>query len=227
METHDVNHDVKQKARSGPLAGLRVVEFAGLGPGPFACMLLSDMGADVVTVERAGNRQGQSFKGSFYVRLKGRAEGRRQSTTEVKDLVRKKLVDFKQYNLKVADPDASGQSQRQFNLNIVGNDLKVVQDYAAKVNERLKNHPALKEVDTSYREGKPEIQVKIIALTDAPLATLTDARELPAGVIGEIIVCGPVVTRIYDGQPEATAAAKLIESPTPPPDLRTSNSDLF
>ena len=38
--------------RSGPLAGLRVVEFAGIGPGPFACMLLSDMGADVVTVDR-------------------------------------------------------------------------------------------------------------------------------------------------------------------------------
>ena len=38
--------------RSGPLAGLRVIEFAGIGPGPFACMLLSDMGADVVTVDR-------------------------------------------------------------------------------------------------------------------------------------------------------------------------------
>lgn len=38
--------------RSGPLAALRVVEFAGIGPGPFACMLLSDMGADVVTVDR-------------------------------------------------------------------------------------------------------------------------------------------------------------------------------
>lgn len=39
---------------AGPLKGLRVVEFAGIGPGPFACMLLSDMGADVVTVERSG-----------------------------------------------------------------------------------------------------------------------------------------------------------------------------
>lgn len=36
----------------GPLAGLRIIEFAGIGPGPFACMLLSDMGADVVTIER-------------------------------------------------------------------------------------------------------------------------------------------------------------------------------
>lgn len=42
----------------GPLAGLRVVEFAGLGPGPFACMLLSDMGADVIAVERAGRKPG-------------------------------------------------------------------------------------------------------------------------------------------------------------------------
>ena len=47
-----------KKSADGPLAGLRVVEFAGLGPGPFACMLLSDMGADVVTVERAGKKLG-------------------------------------------------------------------------------------------------------------------------------------------------------------------------
>lgn len=36
----------------GPLAGVRIVEFAGLGPGPFACMLLSDLGADVVRIDR-------------------------------------------------------------------------------------------------------------------------------------------------------------------------------
>lgn len=40
--------------RTGPLAGLRVIEFAGIGPGPFACMLLSDMGADVVRIDRKG-----------------------------------------------------------------------------------------------------------------------------------------------------------------------------
>jgi alpha-methylacyl-CoA racemase len=37
---------------SGPLAGLRVIEMAGIGPGPFAAMLLADMGADVIVVER-------------------------------------------------------------------------------------------------------------------------------------------------------------------------------
>ncbi len=38
----------------GPLAGLRVVELAGLGPAPFACMLLADLGADVIRVDRPG-----------------------------------------------------------------------------------------------------------------------------------------------------------------------------
>ena len=35
----------------GPLRGIRIVEFAGIGPGPFAAMLLSDMGADVIKIE--------------------------------------------------------------------------------------------------------------------------------------------------------------------------------
>jgi alpha-methylacyl-CoA racemase len=39
---------------SGPLDGLRVIELAGLGPGPHAAMLLADLGADVVRVERPG-----------------------------------------------------------------------------------------------------------------------------------------------------------------------------
>jgi alpha-methylacyl-CoA racemase len=37
---------------SGPLKGVRVVEFAGLGPGPFCGMLLSDLGADVIRIDR-------------------------------------------------------------------------------------------------------------------------------------------------------------------------------
>ncbi|GHA76890.1 CaiB/BaiF CoA transferase family protein [Streptomyces termitum] len=40
--------------RTGPLDGVRVVELAGIGPGPFAAMLLADLGADVVRVDRPG-----------------------------------------------------------------------------------------------------------------------------------------------------------------------------
>ena len=42
----------------GPLSGLKIVEFAGIGPGPFCGMLLSDLGADVVRIDRKGGGRG-------------------------------------------------------------------------------------------------------------------------------------------------------------------------
>ncbi len=45
---------------SGPLSGIKVVEIAGIGPGPFAAMMLADLGADVVRVDRA-----QAVTGNF------------------------------------------------------------------------------------------------------------------------------------------------------------------
>ena len=43
-----------EQDRQGPLRGLRVLEFAGIGPGPHCAMLLADMGAEVLRVEREG-----------------------------------------------------------------------------------------------------------------------------------------------------------------------------
>ena len=39
----------------GPLQGIRVIELQGIGPGPFCGMMLSDMGAEVIRIDRAGN----------------------------------------------------------------------------------------------------------------------------------------------------------------------------
>ena len=41
---------------SGPLKGVKVVEIAGIGPSPHACMILADLGADVIRVERPGGQ---------------------------------------------------------------------------------------------------------------------------------------------------------------------------
>jgi alpha-methylacyl-CoA racemase len=43
--------------QSGPLSGLRVLELPSIGPAPFAAMLLADLGADVVRVDRPGGQQ--------------------------------------------------------------------------------------------------------------------------------------------------------------------------
>ncbi|SDD55162.1 CaiB/BaiF CoA transferase family protein [Rhodococcus tukisamuensis] len=46
----------------GPLAGVRVIELAGIGPGPHAALLLADLGADVIRVQRAGMIPGPDQK---------------------------------------------------------------------------------------------------------------------------------------------------------------------
>ncbi|MDB5485441.1 MAG: L-carnitine dehydratase/bile acid-inducible protein [Tardiphaga sp.] len=59
---------------TGPLTGFRIVEFAGIGPGPFAAMLLADMGAEVITLVRPN----QMPKGAA-------ARGRQVITVDLKD----------------------------------------------------------------------------------------------------------------------------------------------
>jgi alpha-methylacyl-CoA racemase len=57
----------------GPLAGKRIIEIAGIGPGPFAAMLLSDLGAEAIRVERAGAVRGPTpDKPAGDVSLRGR-----------------------------------------------------------------------------------------------------------------------------------------------------------
>ena len=67
----------------GPLDGVTVVELAGLGPAPFGAMVLADLGADVVTVDRADRAVGaglESAKGMVYGR------GRRSIAVDLKSL---------------------------------------------------------------------------------------------------------------------------------------------
>jgi len=56
----------------GPLAGVKVVEFAGIGPGPFCCMLLSDMGADVIRLDRVANVGADPNEPKYNNLLRGR-----------------------------------------------------------------------------------------------------------------------------------------------------------
>jgi alpha-methylacyl-CoA racemase len=56
----------------GPLQGVKIVELAGIGPGPFAGMLLSDMGADIVRVDRAQQVSGDFSKPNLEALYRGR-----------------------------------------------------------------------------------------------------------------------------------------------------------
>jgi alpha-methylacyl-CoA racemase len=62
---------------TGPLDGVRIVELAGIGPAPFAAMVLADLGADIVRVDRAGG-------GSGFARMDVMNRGRRSIAVDLK-----------------------------------------------------------------------------------------------------------------------------------------------
>jgi alpha-methylacyl-CoA racemase len=60
----------------GPLKGIKVIEFASIGPGPLCGMLLSDLGADVVRIDRKGDRRDTKYEVT--------SRGRRSITLDLK-----------------------------------------------------------------------------------------------------------------------------------------------
>lgn len=110
--------------RNGPLKGLRVVEMAGLGPAPFACMMLADMGAQVVRIARPGQKPlfGLEQKHNLYDRS-------RQSVT-----------------LNLRDPDELQQARDlidQAEVLIEGFRPGVMERLGLGPEETLKSNPAL------------------------------------------------------------------------------------
>ncbi len=114
----------------------------------------------VNAVLTVGSRQKEKNKAEFYVFLKPFGE-RSMSTSEFKDLMREKLKSFSDANPVVKDIDYVGGGMRPFTMNLVGQNLDQVEKIAAQLSQRLKDHPALLDVDTTYRPGKPEYQVQV------------------------------------------------------------------
>lgn len=84
VSAHEIPSD-----RPGPLAGVRVVELAGIGPGPFAAMLLADLGADVVRVDRVTDVDPAAF-GTPHPDLLNR--GRRSVAVDLKSADGREVV---------------------------------------------------------------------------------------------------------------------------------------
>jgi len=104
----------------------------------------------------AGNKPNTT---TFFITLVP-SKDRSLNTTAMKNRVREQLTKFKDTaNPIVTDINFVGSAERPFNLNIVGNDLKQIEDISTKAFEKLKTNPGLLDVDISYRPGKPEFQV--------------------------------------------------------------------
>ena len=82
---------------AGPLHGLRVVELAGIGPGPHAAMLLGDLGADVVRVERPGKGPGPATEPSRDYLLRNRRSVTAKTEPLILSVAQGFLVGFANY----------------------------------------------------------------------------------------------------------------------------------
>src|SRR3546814_6688639 len=80
----------RRMSGAGPLAGVRVLEFAAIGPAPFAAMLLAQMGAQVLRIERPGSDPLRPATPHDYLNI-GRSE---EHTSELQSLMRTSYAVF-------------------------------------------------------------------------------------------------------------------------------------
>lgn len=141
--------------------------------------------ADAVMI--IGGRTGEANKAQFFVTMVPSGQ-RKINTSDFKDKVREQLKPFSQARPIVKDIDMVMGGQRPFNLNIIGTDLAQIEEISNQVYEKLKNHPALKDVDISYRPGKPEFQVvpDKIKAERLGVATTTMGQELRTQIEGTV-----------------------------------------
>lgn len=111
------------------------------------------------TVLQVGDKNGQPEKASIFVTLVPSKQRPGFNTTAIKGRVREQLKVYSEANPAVKDIDTVGGGQRPFNINIVGDDMKEIEKYSNLLLAKIKNHPALLDVETTSRPGKPEFQV--------------------------------------------------------------------
>lgn len=132
-----------------------------------------EIGATALTV--------QANKGNVYAGLVPITK-RNKSSQDVKTEVRERLAkDFPDIKTTVGDYDPAGGGEKPFTLVLKGDDLKSLSVYAEGLKKRIKAEvPGLVDLDTNYREGKPEFQVKLDPLRAGRLgvSTVTAGQEL-------------------------------------------------
>lgn len=116
----------------------------------------------LVSAVSTGTRSSQANRGEIYVKLKPKKQ-RDVSTTKFKEILRGQLKIFAFDNPVVKDYDPSGGASRgqPFNLFLISSNKDVLEKYAEKLYEFLKNDVRLKDVDSSNKATRNEFRVVV------------------------------------------------------------------
>lgn len=145
----------------------------------------------------AGKGQGDVTRGSMYFRLQELHE-RERSQFEIMATAREILKEYPDLRCSVSDVaaiQASGQDTRTFQMSIQGPDLDKLEQYATTLKGKLKSIEGLADVDTTWANRKPEVQVTIDRerASDLGISVETIANSL------NILVGGQPVSRYKEG----------------------------
>ncbi|MCE3254813.1 MAG: AcrB/AcrD/AcrF family protein [Rickettsiaceae bacterium] len=113
----------------------------------------------LLTASTVGTRSSQSNRGEIYVKLK---QKRDINTSDFKQKIRDQLKkDFSNANPVVKDYDPSGGASRSqpFNIGLVSNNPELLENYSAKLLEKLRQNPNLKDVDSSNKSTRTELKI--------------------------------------------------------------------
>ena len=121
-----------------------------------------------------GGQAGEPNKATFFINLV-ESKKRKVNTSQMKDRLRGQLKPFADVRPIITDVSLVGGAQRAFSVNIMGNDLKRIQEVSQQLYDKLKTNPALTDVDLSFRPGKPEFQVQPDQRMSERLGVLTSS----------------------------------------------------
>lgn len=135
-----------------------------------------------------GNSMGESNVAELFIELVPEKE-RKRSTSDMKEYVRKLLAPYKEtLNPSVNDIGMAAGQGKPFTMIISGENLVELGAIADNIKEKFKKIPGLIDVDTSYKTGKPEYQIKMIPAKMVKLGvqSVTAGMELRGMVEGMI-----------------------------------------
>ncbi|MBN8218437.1 MAG: efflux RND transporter permease subunit [Spirochaetes bacterium] len=140
-----------------------------------------------MTVLTVGNVHGEANKGHFFVSLVPR-KGRTMATGAFKEILRQELRPYAWARLQVRDEDPLGSGQHPFLISVMGEDYAKVRASALRLRDRLRTHPALKDVDAGISDGSPEYQVVLDKAMTRALGVSSDVvgMELRAQIEGAV-----------------------------------------
>ncbi len=149
---------------------------------------LSDLPEINYMTVTAGTDQGESNKGAIGVFMV-KAKERRRNTVQLKEVVRERLKEFAFARPSVGYLEVGQGEGPPFVLNLLGSDLKQIEEYSKKVVEALKGIRDLTEIQSTLREGKPEfrIQMDTHAMQTLGVTARTAGQELRLHLAGDVV----------------------------------------